>query len=180
MIADGKPWTDPDFPPEKKSLYDPRIDKSADRKAFDSYSWKRIKDIYGGKEQMFAGGIGPNDINQGGLGDCYFLAVLSSLAEVPERIADMFVTKDLNAAGIYMVKFYINGIQHPVIVDDHLPCSGRSGKPAFATSQDAELWVSILEKAWAKLHGSYARTEGGLPCFAANHLVGVPSESFSH
>ena len=59
---------------------------------------------------MFSGGIHPNDINQGGLGDCFFLAVLSSLAEFPDRIQDMFVTKSLNDAGIYMVLFYINGI----------------------------------------------------------------------
>ena len=27
IIAKGKPWTDPDFPPEIKSLYDPKIDQ---------------------------------------------------------------------------------------------------------------------------------------------------------
>ena len=25
-IAKGKPWTDPEFPPERSSLYDPKID----------------------------------------------------------------------------------------------------------------------------------------------------------
>ena len=121
----------------------------------------------------------PNDINQGSLGDCYFLAALSSLAEFEDRVKDMFVTKEVNEAGIYMVKFFINGNETPIIVDDHLPIRAN-GKPAFATCRDGELWVSILEKAWAKLHGTYARTEGGLPCFAASHIMGVPSESFSH
>ena len=26
-IAKGKPWTDPDFPPEQESLWDPAIDE---------------------------------------------------------------------------------------------------------------------------------------------------------
>lgn len=89
------------------------------------------------------------------------------------------MTKEVNPAGIYMVVFYVNGLQTPIIVDDHLPIK-PNGNPAFATCRDGEIWVSILEKAWAKLHGTYARTEGGLPCFAASHISGVPSESFSH
>ena len=105
--------------------------------------------------------------------------MLSSLAEFPDRVNALFRTKEINDAGIYLVRFFINGNETPVIVDDYLPCN-RNGQPAFASSRDEELWVSILEKAWAKLHGSYARTEGGLPCFACSHLVGVPSESFLH
>ena len=176
-IAVGKPWTDPEFPPERSSLYDPRID-NVDQGAFDSYSWKRAGSLFP-NAQIFEDGIEPNDINQGGLGNCYFLAALSSLAEFPEKVRQMFVTTEVNKAGIYMVIFYLNGQETPVIIDDHLPVN-RNGKPAFATCRDAELWVSLLEKAWAKLHGTYARTEGGLPCFAASHIMGVPSESYSH
>ena len=92
----------------------------------------------------------------------------------------MFVTKEINKAGIYMVRLFINGTETPVIVDDHLPVRKSDGQPAFATCRDGELWVSLLEKAWAKLHGTYARIEGGLPCFAASHIMGVPSESYKH
>ena len=98
------------------------------------------------------------------------------MAEFPERVEQMFVTKTINKAGIYMMRFFLNGQETPVIVDDFFPCNGN--KPAFASCRDGELWVSLLEKAWAKLHGTYARIEGGLPCFAVNHLMGVPSESF--
>lgn len=42
------------------------------------------------------------------------------------------------------------------------------------------MWVIILEKAWAKLHKTYARTEGGLPSFATIHLLGTPAESYYH
>jgi hypothetical protein len=38
----------------------------------------------------------------------------------------------------------------------------------------------LLEKAWAKLHGTYIRSEAGYPYFAASHLLGVPSEVYCH
>ena len=177
-IAKGKPWTDDDFPPERKSLYDPKIDTDIDAHTFNSFKWKRASEIFNPID-VFVGGVDPNDINQGQLGDCYYLAALSSLAEFPDRVKALFVTQTINEAGIYLVKFFINGTETFVVVDDFLPVKAN-GKPAFATCRDGEIWVSILEKAWAKLHGTYARTEGGLPCFAANHVMGVPSESFCH
>ena len=75
---------------------------------------------------MFADGVEPNDINQGQLGDCYFLAALSSLAEFEDRVRALFVTQEVNAAGIYMVNFFINGNETPIIVDDYLPVN-RNG-----------------------------------------------------
>lgn len=128
---------------------------------------------------VFEDGVHPNDVCQGSLGDCYFLATLSSLAEFPNRVKNMFVTQEINKAGIYMIRFFLNGQDTPIIVDDYFPVKS-DGKPAFATCRDGELWVSLLEKAWAKLHGTYARTEGGLPSFAAGHIMGVPSESHDH
>ena len=49
-------------------------------------------------------------------------------------------TKQVNTAGIYLLKFYINGIETPVIVDDYLPVECGTNKPAFAYSREDELW----------------------------------------
>lgn len=38
----------------------------------------------------------------------------------------------------------------------------------------------LLEKAWAKVHGSYMRTEGGLTANACSHLIGLPSFRIDH
>ena len=37
-----------------------------------------------------------------------------------------------------------------------------------------------MEKAWAKLHGSYCRTEGGQTSHAAAHLLGTPCLEVKH
>ena len=55
------------------------------------------------------------------LGNCYYLAVLSSMAEFPEDIQAMIETKTVNAAGIYQLNYFINGRKTSIVVDDFLP-----------------------------------------------------------
>jgi len=51
-----------------------------------------------------------------------------------------------------------------ILVDDYIPCYGSWGKNfAFSSTNGNELWVILLEKAWAKLNGNYARVIGGDP-----------------
>ncbi len=48
-----------------------------------------------------------------------------------------------------------------VILDDWFPCD-KSGDLLFSRSNgDAELWVLLLEKAYAKMYGSYEKIEAG-------------------
>ena len=61
-IAKGKPWTDPDFPPMQKSLYDPSIDNKVDVTFYNSLSWKRASQIYK-PVYIFEDGVEPNDVN---------------------------------------------------------------------------------------------------------------------
>lgn len=67
--------------------------------------------------------VNPNDIRQGGLGNCWMMSSASALAEKPGRIKRMFLNTEnkLNDAGIYAVNLYALGVQHTVIVDDMLP-----------------------------------------------------------
>ena len=48
------------------------------------------------------------------------------------------------------------------MVDNYLPCMDDEDRLAFACSGNVgELWPSFLEKAYAKVHGSYYALEGG-------------------
>lgn len=128
--------------------------------------WKRAADIWD-KPRLFCKGIDPTDVNQGMLGNCYFLAVLSSLAEYPDRIISLIEATKVSPVGRYELNFFVNGVLKSVEVDDYFPVKKGTRELAFAHSDLTDMWVPLLEKGWAKLHGSYAATEGGIPSFAA-------------
>ena len=67
---------------------------------------------------------------------------------------------------------YKNGIKMYIVVDDMVPCQG--GDVVFARSNGPELWVILLEKMWAKLHGCYDRIVGGLEYETIRDLSGAP------
>ena len=62
-----------------------------------------------------------------------------------------------------------------VIVDDYLPVHMGTKAPVFGKSEDGSLWVALLEKAWAKLYGSYSACQKGTTFFAGPHLYGTPA-----
>jgi hypothetical protein len=152
--AGGKKWTDGQFPPDASSVGDAEL----------SYvpKWDRIPNVIPGAE-FVSGNIEPDDILQGGLGDCYLLSALSALAEKPERLIKIFPdTLSHHDTGIYMVRMEQGGVMQEVVVDDFIPLD-PSGRPAFVQPRGKEFWPLIVEKAWAKLNGSYANIIGGLP-----------------
>ncbi|XP_035546062.1 calpain-type cysteine protease DEK1-like isoform X2 [Juglans regia] len=173
-----KHFTDQEFPPSDQSLFvDP---KNPPSKLQVVSKWTRPAEIV--KENrldsgpcLFSGTANPSDVCQGRLGDCWFLSAVAVLTEA-SRISEVIITPEYNEEGIYTVRFCIQGEWVPVVVDDWIPCEAP-GKPAFATSRKCnELWVSILEKAYAKLHGSFEALEGGLVQDALVDLTGGAGE----
>jgi hypothetical protein len=70
--------------------------------------------------------------------------------------------------GRYGFRFYQHGEWKTIIIDDRLPCDENKNL-IFAKSRDRnELWVSLIEKAYAKLNGSYGALISG---FTRNALV---------
>ena len=69
---------------------------------------------------LFGDGISVDDVNQGYIGNCWFMAAASAIAEKPGRLESVFLNTDtqLNDKGIYAVNFYALGVPHTVVVDD--------------------------------------------------------------
>lgn len=124
--------------------------------------------------------VDPNDVVQGELGDCYLLANLKVIAQRdPGHIRRMI---DDNGDGTYTVTFYENGAPTTITVTDEFPTKvkpfGFDDRTPFAKNGDGELWVRIIEKAYAeKFRGGYGSVSAGQLPVALEHLTGLSSVS---
>lgn len=174
----GQLYCDNEFPAKFSSLWGFGEDGQP-RSDYEDLGWARPDAIFGqGDSKVYSAGIHPNDIEQGGLGDCYYLSALSSIAEWPERITRLFYSNETNQSGAYCVKLCITGIWEDIIVDDQFPVSKPGNQPAFNSSKSEELWVMLLEKAWAKVNGGYNNIVGGLIREALRDLTGAPAITY--
>jgi calpain-15 len=89
-------------------------------------------------------------------------------------IEKLFVNKVANQEGIYRVRLCKNGEWQQVTVDDYFPCT-ESGVPVFTVTEGNDLWIMILEKAFAKLAGSYLALRGGFAHEGLQDLTGCPT-----
>ena len=75
--------------------------------------------------------------------------------------------------GLFVVRFFKGCEVIFVIIDDRLPVKRRDGKIIFAACKDPnELWVPLIEKAYAKLHGCYKALIGGYSHNALADMTG--------
>lgn len=167
-MDENNSFTDTKFPADESSLGDNVKNRVG--------GWKRASEVATAK--LFDGQINYQDITQGMLGDCYFLSAMSVL---PERaIRDMIIKinheEEWRKVGAFCVCFYKNGHAEYVIIDDFFPTL-PNGEWAFVKggSNKNELWPMVLEKAYAKLNGSYAYIEAGKVQYAlADMTDGFP------
>lgn len=111
---------------------------------------------------LFGAGPTASDINQGGIGDCYYIATLAAFATsrpsvIRESAIDM-------GDGTYIVKFVKAGSPVFVRVSNQVPTSGGSNYRYARPGAAGTVWVPIMEKAFAYFRSSantYASISGG-------------------
>lgn len=139
------------------------------------YGWNRLSDMLG-EGMCVYDTIEPSDVFQRELGDCYFLSALSALAEDPNRVKRLLTRKEASPNCKYIVNMFNEGEWRKIQLDDYVPSIdlGRGPEPVFNCTKSNEIWAILLEKAWAKLHGSYMAIEAGLSEEAFVALTGAP------
>eukprot|EP00434_Breviolum_minutum_P039835 symbB.v1.2.035380.t1/scaffold4749.1/size37708/2 len=105
----------------------------------------------------------------------------ASLAEFPEAVEALFLQQELASDGRCEVKLYDSHCKTVALaVDEFIPCHPREwwddeGTPLFARPNGNEAWVLLLEKAFAKMLGSYTALSGGNCCSAFRAFTGENS-----
>lgn len=164
----GEPWTDPNFP------HDDTVTKGLKG----TFRWFRASQIFNNRQKLYESFSG-NDIELGLLEDKYLLSSISALAEYPGRVQRVFRQEEVSEVGCYVVALYVCGKRVDVVVDDYFPVDAEN-RLVFTGSKYLELWVMLVEKAWAKVHGGFESVQRGSSYEALAALTGAPVECLSH
>lgn len=197
-------FEDPDFDPDHngpKLMYTSGEPPAPGYTDPERVEWRRPRE-WAPKSAFFSGGISSNDVVQGALGDCWFIGALSTLATRDKLLCgsirrltsgDLIKTKldviglskgvyppifhPFAKKGIYCLKFFISAGWRYVIIDDRLCVHKGQNNLVFAHCLNPdELWVPLIEKAYAKLFGSYEALNSGLIDDALVDMTGLVAE----
>ncbi|KAL7037346.1 hypothetical protein ACKWTF_009168 [Chironomus riparius] len=166
-------FEDSEFPASDQSLF-------FSSKSKVSYKWLRPAEI-SENPQFFVKGYSRFDVKQGSLNNCWFIAAAANLTLNP-KLFSRVVYDDNNFdknhyAGIFHFCFWRFGKWIDVVIDDRLPTI--NGKLVYNYStDDNEFWSALLEKAYAKLHGSYQALNDGHTSEALEDFTGGITERF--
>ncbi|XP_017277596.1 calpain-10 isoform X2 [Kryptolebias marmoratus] len=170
-------FEDLDFPCTDTSLFSDSSTPIA--KLRGEITWRRPQEICR-SPALFPSNINLAHAKQGLLGDCWFLCASSVLLKNQQLLnkvfpADQPLWGNSSYRGFFRFCFWQQGNWTDVTIDDRLPCVNSTLCFSRCHSPSA-FWVALLEKAYAKLHGSYEHLWAGQVAEALVDLTGGVAE----
>lgn len=170
-------FVDLEFPADDSALFSDSSTPIAKLKG--SITWLRPQDICP-SPALFPDNISLGHAKQGLLGDCWLLCACTNLLQSKHLLnkvipPDQPLWGDSDYKGFFHFYFWQYGHWKDVIIDDLLPCVDFKLCFSRCLSPTA-FWVALLEKAYAKLHGSYERLWAGQVSEALVDLTGGLAE----
>lgn len=146
--------------------------------------------------------IDPNDVHQGDIGNCYFLSALTGIAKLNPELIRNAIEGPLEDGTYNVTLFLSSGWEEDKAIEPTTvnitpsfavykkfndPRRGITedwaGRDAYSSGADRdgegnmELWVKLLEKAYAAVQGTWMNVDngrGGWPMIALEVLTGKP------
>lgn len=162
-------YIDDMFPPDTRSI-GPTILSPADlSRVVWLRPWKLVAN-----PSLVVDGISRFDFGQGMVGNCWFLASIGALTfqkTILAQVVPMDQMFDEKYCGLFHFRFWRYGRWVDVVIDDKLPTIDN--RLIFVHSKDpTEFWPALLEKAYAKVCGSYSDMNAGTPAEALMDFTG--------
>jgi len=128
------------------------------------------------KFQIFDKKLDCTYVKKNKLGNSYFLEALSVLSNYSDLIYQLFPNETMpDFDGIFTVCLFVNGEWKKVYIDDYFFFIKGTDTFAFCNPINDCIYSCILEKAYAKVMGSYVDIYRGCPEKAFQALTGFPS-----
>ena len=153
---------------EEKKLQE-SLKNIEDLQNIDNILWKSCREILELENVVILPEkIDSSNFNQGYIGDCYFISCVNALSRIPQLLNFIMrlpskIVKNKVETNLFTVNFFIDGEWKIVNIKDSFPCykNGNKYELIGVKPKSNELFMMILEKAWAQINGGYDQIEGG-------------------
>ncbi|CAK6448399.1 unnamed protein product [Pipistrellus nathusii] len=173
-------FRDPAFPASNSSLFSSYSTPLAQFR--EDITWRRPQEICA-TPRLFPDNPQEGQVKQGLLGDCWFLCACAALQKSRHLLDQVFLPGqpswlDQTYRGSFTCRVWQFGRWVEVTIDDRLPC--LAGRLCFSRCQREDVfWLPLLEKVYAKVHGSYEHLWAGQVADALVDLTGGLAERWN-